>query len=86
MVRDVGVHGANDADVVNRVTQLGENLADLDAALATTAEGERRAEQIAGLSLGLQISGRDGMAAELLQHRLGVERVDLRQMCIRDRP
>src|SRR6202167_6622831 len=77
MVRDLRVHRANHADVVNRVSQLGENLTDLDAALAAAAEVERRAEQIAGLALTQQVAAGDGLATVLLQHRLGIERVHL---------
>src|ERR1700683_3451875 len=77
MVRDLRVHRANDADIVNRLSQLGEDLTDLDAAFAAAAEGEWRAEQIAGLALSLQVAAGDGLAAVLLQHRLGIKRVHL---------
>ena len=78
MVRDLRVHRANHAYIVDRVSQFGEDFTDLDAALAAAAEGEGRAEQIAGLALTLQVAARDGLAAVLLQHRFGIESVHLR--------
>ena len=40
MIRDIGVHGAKHADVVDGLGGVGEKLTDFDAALAVLAEFE----------------------------------------------
>ena len=40
MIRDIGVHGAKHADVVDGLGGVGEKLTDFDAALAILAEFE----------------------------------------------
>ena len=47
-------------------------------------ELERRPHQVAGLALGLQLAGRHGLAVVLVQHRLGIERVHLRQAAVQE--
>ena len=54
MIRDVRVHRADDADVVDALADLGEDLADFDAGLAVLLELERRLEEPAGLAFGLE--------------------------------
>ena len=51
VVRDVGVHRANHADVVGAGADVREQLADLEAALAVSREFERRLHQGAGLGV-----------------------------------
>ena len=54
MVWHVGVHRANEADVVDRTRRVAKQVADFDAALPVFAELERRRERGAGRSLGRQ--------------------------------
>ena len=49
VVGRVGVHRADDANVVDDLADVREQLADLDAAVALFAEGERRRQQAAAL-------------------------------------
>ena len=76
MVRHVGVHRPDHADVVDALGRLREQLADLDAALAVLLELERRGERRAGLPLGRQVR-RQRLARLFGQRGLGVERVDM---------
>ena len=64
--------------------RLGEQLADLDAALAVLRELERRAHGRAGLALGAQIAAGQRLAVILVQQRLGIERVDLRRPAVHE--
>ena len=52
VVRHVGVHRADDADVVDVLGGVREQLADLEPALAVLLELERRGERGPGLALG----------------------------------
>ena len=78
MVRHVGVHRADDADVVDARGGMREQLAHLDAALAVALKLERRREGGAGLALGRQVGRRQRLAGELVEHRLGVKGIDVR--------
>src|SRR5260370_3261846 len=77
MVGAVGVHGADHGDIVDALAEVRKNLADLDAALSEFLELERRLQQVAGLTLGLEIGRGHGLAVVLGEHRLGVEGVHL---------
>ena len=77
MIRAVRIHGADDAAFVHVRAQFRENLADFDAALAVFLEFERGFEQVAGFALGLQIAVGNRFAVELVEHRLGIESIDL---------
>ncbi len=78
VIGDVGIHGADDATIVNARTEFGKDFADFDAALAVAVEFERRAEEAAGFALGFEIAGGHGLAAVFLEQRFGVEGIDLR--------
>jgi hypothetical protein len=41
VIRHIGVHGANDAAIVDDAGEIRERLADFDAALAVTLEAQR---------------------------------------------
>ena len=82
VIRDVGIHGANHAAIVNALTQFGENLADFDAALAAAMKLERRAEEAAGFAFGFEVAGGHGLAAVLLEQRFGVEGIHLRRAAV----
>ena len=81
MVRDVGVHRANHAQIVGVFGDAGKQLANLDAALAVLLERERRAKGRAGLALGREVQ-RNGLAVVLGELGLRVERVDLRRTTV----
>ena len=85
MIGHVGVHRANDAQVVNvRLGRAGEELAHLDAALAVLLERERRAQGRTGFALGAKSRPGKRLAVVLRQHRLGVERIDVRRAAIHE--
>src|SRR2546425_2280281 len=67
------------------LAQSREDLADLDAALPASLEGERRAHEVAGLPLGLRISARHRLAVVLVQKRFRVERINLRQAAVQEK-
>ena len=84
VVRDVGVHRADHADVVGARADVREELADLEAALAVALERERRLHQRAGLALGRDGAARQRLAVVLVEHRLRIEAVDLRQPAVHE--
>ena len=61
-----------------------EQLADLHAALAVLLERERRSHQRAGLALGGDRAAGQRLAVVLVEHRLGIEAVDLRQAAVHE--
>src|SRR4051812_3437819 len=74
MVRLIGVHATQDAQVVGMARDFGEQFGDPLAALAVLSEAPRRAEQPrAG-----QPGAREGLAVVGLQARLVVEGVNVR--------
>jgi len=73
----VGVHGTDHADVVDALADIGEYLAELDAALSEFLELKWGLQQVAGFALGLQVGGGHRLAVVLGEHRLGVEGVHL---------
>ena len=76
MIRDIGVHRAYDAEIVNAAADLRKNLADLDSALAEFLKRKRRRKGGTGASFGLQSDG-DGFAGEPGERRLWVESIDM---------
>ena len=77
MVRDIGVHRANDSDLIDRFGDMREELADLDPALPMATEFERRTEGRAGFSLGAQVFYRQLLAVQFIELGLRVEGVDV---------
>ena len=72
VVRHVGVHRADDADVVDATRRrAAKMLADFDAALAVLLELERRGKRGAGLALGRQVADRQRLAGVLVERGLG---------------
>jgi hypothetical protein len=69
MIRHIGVHGADDGDVVDAFGGAGEQFADLDAALAVTPEFERGGEGGAGAAFGGEGAHREGFAGEAVEGR-----------------
>ena len=79
VIVDVGVHRANQADVVGHLAQVGHQLAQLHAALAMLREFPRAAKQL-GAGFGdivvLDVA-REGLQVPLSQLGLGVEQIDM---------
>ena len=78
----VGVHRADDADVVDVRANLRKNLADLDAALSALLEFEWRAHQVPRRAVGFDLRTGHRLAIVLDQHGLGVESVHLRHAAV----
>ena len=81
---DVGVHRADHGDVVDRLGGATEDVADLDAALAVLVEFERRGEGGAGLALGRECAAGQQLAGIFVEHRFGIERVDVRRAAVHE--
>src|SRR4029078_6728954 len=86
MIGGVGVHRANDAQLIDIAGELRKELAHLGAALSMMGEFERRLHQIAfrlSLALGSERLGQR-LAVELFQARLGVEGVNVRGTAVHE--
>ena len=79
MIRDVAVHGTNDANIVDQGSGLLEQLADGNTALSAMPKLKRRAHDGTRLALGGQAETPCWFAMQTVEHRFGVERVDLRR-------
>ena len=75
VLRKVGMHGVDDAEIVDALSHVGKELADPAAGLAMALELEGRLHQALGLALGLDVHGRGALAVVFLQQRLVVEGV-----------
>ena len=75
----IGIHGANDAQVVGPFGRVGEEAADLQAAPAVLAEGKGALHQVAdGPVVGTDLQGAlVGSPVKTGQSRLGIEGVHL---------
>ncbi len=83
MIRHVGMHRTDDAQVVGQFTDVLEDLGNFQPALAVLLECEGRLERRACLAFGGPI-GRDRLAVVLGEHRLGVERIDMRRPAVHE--
>ena len=77
VIGHVGLHRANDTDVINAGGRLFEELADLDAALSVFFELEGGPPRGTGLALGVVVDG-DLLAMPAIERGLGIEGVDVR--------
>lgn len=77
MIGDIGVHGADDAEVVGAGGDVGEDVGDFEAALAVALELVGRPHEGAGLAFGAEVFARHGLAMEAVEFGFGVESVDL---------
>ena len=77
MIGDIGVHGADDAEVVGAGGDVGEDVGDFEAALAVALELVWRPHEGAGLAFGAEVFARHGLAMEAVEFGFGVEGVDL---------
>ena len=84
MVRRNGVHRADDAQVVDAVAQMGQQVADEDAALAARPEAEWRGIQPAGGAFGADFDVARPLACELVDFGLGVKQVDVRRAAVHE--
>ncbi len=82
VVRDLGVNGTHDTDVVDALPDIGKEFADLNAALAVFFEGERRFHERSGLALMAEIASRHGLSIVFGQHRFRIKAIDLRQTAV----
>ena len=78
MIRDIGVHGANDTDVVNAFGDLWKNLADRNPGLSRTLELEGRFKKPTGLSLGFAIGSRRPLPMVFFQRRFGIKSITIK--------
>ena len=77
MVGNIGVHGADDANIIDAGAYRREDLADLQAGLAAFPEGEGRLVKSASLPFGAQPRRRRPLAMLFGEFGFGVEGVDL---------
>ena len=84
MVRHVGVHRADDAQVIDARRDVWEDLADLDPALAVLAESVGRGEGGPGTAFGAEILARQHLAGVPVERRLGIEGVDVRRPTVHE--
>ncbi len=84
MVRHVGMHRANDRDVVDRLRRAPKNFADFNSALAIFVELKWRCECGAGLPFRRQHAAGQGLAGIFGERWLGVERIDVRRAAVHE--
>src|SRR5437867_3999562 len=77
MVGGIGVHRSNDTNIIDTLADMRKEFTYFDAALAIFFETERRAHQVAGLTLGYRISTGHRLPMKLGQQGLRVKGVDL---------
>ncbi len=84
VIRHVGVHRADDADVVDALRGLRENLAHFDPALPVFFEVVRRLVSRAGFPLGLQMLQRDALPVHRRELRFRVKGVHVRRSAVHE--
>jgi hypothetical protein len=85
MIRIVGVQRADDANVVNALAQLRQQLTDRQAALAAGLERIGNGHQAAGGILGAKLHFGGPLARVLVQLRLGIEQVGLERAAVHEK-
>ncbi len=75
MIRVVGVHRAQHAEVVGEPGGVGKELADLKAAASVPRVSERRIQEAAGLPLGAELGALGTLPLELREGGLGVHEI-----------
>ena len=83
MIWHIGIHGADDAEVIGIGGGFGKDVAHLQAALTILLEGKRRLQSCSGRAFGLQHT-RQRLAIELRQQRLRVKGIHLRRSTIHE--
>ncbi len=82
MVGYVGVHGADDHQVVRALGDIGKDVTDFDPALAVFCKGKRGAEGCASGALGFQMARGQRLAVEPGQFGLGIKRIQVGRSAI----
>ena len=77
MIGDIGVHGADDAEVVGAGGDVREDVGDFETALAVALEFVGRPHERAGFAFGAEVFAWHGLAVEAVEFRFGVEGVNL---------
>ena len=77
MIRDVGMHRANNTDIIDAGSDMRKEVADLDPGFAVLPELKRRHQQAACLSFRLEFRVGWTLPIVLFECRLWVERVHL---------
>ena len=85
VIGQLGLHRADDRDVVDALADLRKQLADFDAALAVFLKLERRRKRRAGLSLGANIFDGQRFAGVFGQRGFGIERIDMRRPAVEEK-
>ncbi len=76
VVGDIGVHGADDGEVIGAFADVGEEFTDLEAGLAVALEGEGGTEGGAGFAFCFEVE-REFLAVPAGEFRFGVEGIDV---------
>lgn len=76
MIGHLGLHGADDGDVVDVCGGFGKEFADFDSGLPVGSKAERRREGGTGFAFGQQVVG-DCAVAEAGESWFGIERIDV---------
>lgn len=78
VIGDVGIHRVDDAEIIDLLGDLGEEIAGPDAALSMLGELERGLHQRPRLPLRPEVFARNFFSVIFFQFRFVVERIDLR--------
>jgi hypothetical protein len=84
VIRDVGVDRSDEADVVGALADVREELADVHPDVPVFLERERRPHQRASLALGGDGAARQRLPVVLVEHRLRIEAVHLREAAVHE--
>ncbi len=84
MAGDVGVHGADDRDVVDRLGSATKDVAHFDAAFSVLAKFEWRGQGGARLALGGKRAAGQQFAGVFLERRFGIKGVDVRGAAVHE--
>ena len=83
MVRDIGVHRADDTALIDHLAEVWQRFADLNAALPMPRELERRRHKTSSVGFLVNLAGRLRVLV-FLQRRFRVERVYVRRRAIHE--
>jgi hypothetical protein len=84
VVGNIGVHRTDDGDIVDAGCDMREKVTDFNAAFSIFLEGKGRPESGPGFAFGRQIRLGERLAMKLVEHRLGIEGIDVRRAAIHE--
>ena len=84
MIAVIRIHRSDHAEVVDHRRHTREDLADLDPALPVLPEFEWRSHQVARRAVRFDLGPGQRLAVVLGQHRLRIERIDVRHAAIQE--